>query len=82
MSVPEIMTALAALVVMARATCLSSMYARANWRGHALRFIGMALGYSVLSGGAAATLLLPAWASPLLLGGLALVFMSDRRRVR
>lgn len=70
---------IAAVVILTRCVCIASTHSRKTWEGHPLAFIGIATGYPLLVGGAIGMLL--GWtASPwLLLFGVAIVILADRR---
>ena len=51
-----------------------------NFDGHPLQFVGMAVQWSLLLGGAAATLIGLSIGAAMLVYGLAVMILSDRRR--
>lgn len=76
----SLLTVISALVIITRVICLSSRIAHASWTGHKLQFTALSAGHAFLLGGAGAALIYPNWAMPLLIVGIAIVILSDRRK--
>lgn len=68
-----------AAIVLVRSVCVAAHLNRLEWAGHPLAFIGSATGYSLLGSGAAGMALGYAPAPLLLLVGVALLVICDRR---
>lgn len=71
---------LAAGVVLVRVICVSANLSRRNFKGHSLHFLAIAASYALLAGGAVGTVLHLEIAPRLLLAGVALWVVFDRRR--
>lgn len=67
-------------IILMRAIQIGSQIAWKDWRGHPLQFIGLTISYPLLVGGSLSVLLNRDQGFPLLLVGMMLYFLSDRRR--
>ena len=67
-------------VVLVRAVCVAAKLNRRNWCGHPLQFIGIATSYTLLAGGALGILMRHPDAPWILLAGVALWIVFDKRR--
>lgn len=70
----------AAGAVLVRCICVASKMSASSWRGHRLQFTALSMAYALLAGGASGTVLGFNHAPDLLLCGLALWAISERRR--
>ena len=69
----------AAIVVVVRVICVAAHLSRKEFAGHPLRFAGLALAYPLVGGGALALALGWMDGKPLLLFGIGLLMLADRR---
>jgi len=69
-----------AAVILFRSIQIASLITWRDWRGHPLQFIGLTISYPFLVGGALSVLLNRDPGVPLLLVGMMLYFLSERRR--
>lgn len=70
----------ASAIILLRACQLGSQLAWNEWKGHPLQFIGISAAYPLLVGGAIGILLDRQGGYVLLLLGVMLLILSDRRR--
>lgn len=75
-----LLSLLAAGVVLVRVICVSANLSRRNFNGHPLHFLAISASYALLAGGAAGTVLHWDIGPRLLLAGVALWVVFDRRR--
>jgi len=71
---------LAAAVILLRSIQIGSMLAWKEWSGHPLQFIGKSICYPLMAGGAAGILFERHWGYLLLLIGVMILMLSERRR--
>lgn len=72
----------AAMVVVFRSVCVAAHLSRKGWDGHLWQFVGIAMSYALIAGGAVAVVL--HWhggATLLLLGMCGWILMDRRNRV-
>lgn len=75
----QILLIIAAGVVLFRATCIAAHFDRKKWVGPKWRFAGIAIAYALLAGGALGVAVNRPMGPTLLLVGVALMFVADRR---
>lgn len=71
---------IAVAVVATRCICVAAALNFRDWTGHPARFFGVAIGYSLLAAGALAVIFLKPHGGSILLIGVAMTFVFDRRR--
>lgn len=71
---------LSAGVILARSVCLAAKLSANDWPGHPVRFAGIAAANALLAAGAVGVVLGWTPGTVLLLVGVAIKMMSDRRR--
>lgn len=71
-----------AAIILFRAIQIASQLDWRNWKGHPLQFVGNSLCYPLLAGGSLGILLNRNGGFVLLLLGIMLMILSDRRRTR
>lgn len=71
---------IAAAVVVFRCICVASSLNFRDWEGHPWQFIAIALGHALMAAGALALTLGKHYAGFLLLIGVALLILFDRRK--
>lgn len=71
---------LCAGIVVVRCVCVAARMSRREFTGHPLQFLGTTLGYTFIAGGAVGMVLQLGAAQWLLLAGVALWIIFDRRR--
>lgn len=71
---------LAAGVVLVRVVCVAAHLSRRNFNGHPLQFLALSASYALLAGGATGTVLHLKIGPLMLLVGVALWVVFDRRR--
>lgn len=69
-----------AIVVLAHVICVAAHLSRKRWQGKQAQFIGLALSYALVAGGAAGVTLSWNPGVPLLLLGIAGWILFDRRK--
>ncbi len=76
----DVLLALAVLVILVRVCCIAANLRRRRWCGHLWQFDAFAIGLALQAGGAVGVLVGYAASGPMLLLGLALQVLFDRRR--
>ena len=82
MSVASVIILIAASTVLVRTVCLAAKMNARDFKGHQFRFIAIAAANSFLAAGAVGTVLCWRHGTLLLLVGVALKLVSDRRNDR
>lgn len=70
------------IVILFRAFQIGSHVEWDEWNGHKLQFIGFAISYPLLLGGALSILFHREAGGPLLLSGMMIYLLSERRRFK
>lgn len=66
-------------VVLVRCICMAPRLSPGKWTGHPGRLAGMVVAFGLLGGGAIGAVMTRPYAAYLLLAGIALLFIFDRR---
>ncbi len=75
----QTLSIISAMVVLVRTICVSARLNRKNWKGNPLRFTGISFSYAMICGGALGIPLCWNPAPHLLLLGIAMRIVSERR---
>lgn len=70
------------IVILFRAIQIGSRLTWDDWDGHKLQFVGFAVSYPLLLGGSLSVLFHREAGAPLLLSGMMIYFLSERRRFK
>lgn len=79
MSSASLIMLIAAIVVLVRTVCLAAKMSARDWPGHPIRFVGIAAANAFLAAGAVGVVLLWRHGALLLLVGVAIRLLLDRR---